>query len=207
MLIAYGALVGKAIKDIPRDQVIISSKWGPMIDDKFNFTHDASPENARRALELSLKNLGVGYIDLYILRSKDAHHSIEDSVKAMAVRLPVCLLMTKSGKLRLACQFNVLQEVPKVLQPFRCFSLFLSAHEQQSSSAHERGEGRGERALDRTQHSSSASDAVRCNLHKGVICRSSELLSLNSRSVQSHQCCPSCLTPFVEHFVVLLRNW
>lgn len=76
---------GKAIKDIPRDEVIIASKWGPMIDGKHNFTHDGSPAYARKALQLSLKNLGVDYIDLYILRSKDAKVPIEESVKAMAV--------------------------------------------------------------------------------------------------------------------------
>jgi len=60
---------GKAIKDIPREQVIIASKWGPMIDEGFNFTHDGSPAYARKSLQVSLKNLGVDYIDLYILRS------------------------------------------------------------------------------------------------------------------------------------------
>ena len=56
-----------------------------MIDDKFNFSHDASPEYARKSLELSLTNLGVEYIDLYILRQKNPKTPIEDSVRAMAV--------------------------------------------------------------------------------------------------------------------------
>lgn len=77
-------LIGKAIKDIPREQVIIASKWGPMIDEDFNFTHDGSPAYARKSLQVSLKNLGVDYIDLYILRSKDPNIPIEESVKAMA---------------------------------------------------------------------------------------------------------------------------
>ena len=78
-------IAGKAMKSIPREQVILSSKWGPMIDEHFNFTHNAGRENARRALQKSLKNLGVDYIDLYILRSKGTTYSIEDSVKGMAV--------------------------------------------------------------------------------------------------------------------------
>lgn len=85
-------VAGKAIKNIPRDQVIISSKWGPMMDEQFNFTHNAGPENARKALQTTLKNLGVDYIDLYILRSKGTTHSIEDSVKGMAVSALYCLL-------------------------------------------------------------------------------------------------------------------
>jgi len=78
---------GKAIKDIPREQVIIASKWGPMIDEDFNFTHDGSPAYARKSLQVSLKNLGVDYLDLYILRSKDPKIPIEESVKAMAVSI------------------------------------------------------------------------------------------------------------------------
>ena len=78
-------IAGKAIKDIPREQVVIASKWGPMIDEKHNFTHDGSPAYARKALQVSLKNLGVEYIDLYILRSKDVKVPIEESIKAMAV--------------------------------------------------------------------------------------------------------------------------
>lgn len=85
-------IAGKAIKNIPRDQVIISSKWGPMIDEHFNFTHNAGPENARKALRTTLKNLEVDYIDLYILRSKGTTHSIADSVKGMAVSALYCLL-------------------------------------------------------------------------------------------------------------------
>lgn len=78
-------VAGKAIKDIPRENVIIASKWGPMIGSNFKFTHDGSAAYARKSLQLSLKNMGVDYIDLYILRSKDPKVPIEESIKAMAV--------------------------------------------------------------------------------------------------------------------------
>lgn len=58
-----------------------------MIDEDFNFTHDGRPAYARKSLQVSLKNLGVDYIDLYILRSKDPKIPIEESVKAMAVSI------------------------------------------------------------------------------------------------------------------------
>lgn len=77
-------LIGKAIKDIPRDKVIIASKWGPMRDDKGNFSQDNSAAYCRKSLEASLKRLGVDYIDLYILRSWDHKVPIEESVKAMS---------------------------------------------------------------------------------------------------------------------------
>ena len=76
---------GKAIKDTPRDQVIIASKWGVMKDEEGKYTQDNSAAYARKSLEGSLKRLGVDYIDLYIMRSWDHKTPIEESVKGMAV--------------------------------------------------------------------------------------------------------------------------
>ena len=78
---------GKAIKDISRDQVILASKWGPMIDEKHNYSHSGTADYARKSLQVSLKNLGVDYIDLYILRSTDPKTPIEESIKGMAVSI------------------------------------------------------------------------------------------------------------------------
>lgn len=75
----------KAIQGIPRDQVVLSSKWGPMLGEDHKFSLDFSPEYCRKALVESLKRLGVDYIDLYVMRSKDPHGPIEPSIKAMAV--------------------------------------------------------------------------------------------------------------------------
>ncbi len=61
------ALAGKAIKGFPRDHVVISSKWGPMRDEKGNFSQDNSPEYCCKSLMASMKRLGVDYIDLYIV--------------------------------------------------------------------------------------------------------------------------------------------
>ena len=57
------------------------------MDDKHNFTHSGSADYARKSLEVSMKNLSVDFIDLYILRSKDANLPIEESVKGMAVSI------------------------------------------------------------------------------------------------------------------------
>lgn len=76
---------GKALKDVPRDKVIIASKWGPMTDGKGKFWMDSSPEYCMKSLEDSLKRMGTDYVDLYIMRSVDGKTPIEESVKAMAV--------------------------------------------------------------------------------------------------------------------------
>ena len=60
-----------------------------MVDEKFNFSFDGSAEYAMKSLQLTLKNLGVDYIDLYILRSKDPKVPFEESIRAMAVSV-VC---------------------------------------------------------------------------------------------------------------------
>ncbi|KAL3146583.1 hypothetical protein ABBQ32_000822 [Trebouxia sp. C0010 RCD-2024] len=77
-------LIAKAIQGIPREQVVISSKWGIEIDEEHKFSLDFSPEYCRKALVESLKRLGVDYIDLLVMRSKDPHKPIEESIKAMA---------------------------------------------------------------------------------------------------------------------------
>lgn len=64
---------------------MISSKWGIEIDEEHKFSLDFSPEYCRKALVESLKRLGVDYIDLLVMRSKDPHKPIEESIKAMAV--------------------------------------------------------------------------------------------------------------------------
>ena len=66
-----------------------------MLDDKGNYSLDGSAEYARKSLQLSLKNLGVDYIDLYILRSKDPNVTIEDSIKGMAVSNMCCACMQR----------------------------------------------------------------------------------------------------------------
>lgn len=73
-------LAGKAIKD--REKVILVSKWGPMSDDKGNYSLDGSAQYVRKSLQLSLKNLGVDYIDLYILRSKDPESRLRTASRA-----------------------------------------------------------------------------------------------------------------------------
>ena len=56
-----------------------------MMDDKGNFSHSATAEYTRSALQISLKNLGVDYIDLYILRTVDHNTPIEETLQSAAV--------------------------------------------------------------------------------------------------------------------------
>jgi len=91
-LCAYYA--GKAIEDIPRDQVVIASKWGVMKDEQGNYTQDNSAAYARKSLEGSLKRLGVDYIDLYIMRSWDHKTPIEEAIRGMVVRTKITVLQS-----------------------------------------------------------------------------------------------------------------
>jgi aryl-alcohol dehydrogenase-like predicted oxidoreductase len=85
----YGPLrneevVGAAIRD-RRDQVQLATKWGFKFDEKMQrIGVDGSPANARRALEGSLKRLGVDHIDLWYQHRVDAAVPIEETVGAMA---------------------------------------------------------------------------------------------------------------------------
>lgn len=85
----YGPLrneevVGAAIRD-RRDEVQLATKWGFKFDENMQrIGVDGSPANARRALEGSLKRLGVEHIDLWYQHRVDPGVPIEETVGAMA---------------------------------------------------------------------------------------------------------------------------
>jgi aryl-alcohol dehydrogenase-like predicted oxidoreductase len=74
-------LVGKAIRG-RRHEVVLATKFGFAIGAAAGQL-DGSPANAKRALEGSLKRLGVDAIDLYYLHRKDPAVPIEETVGAM----------------------------------------------------------------------------------------------------------------------------
>lgn len=74
-------LVGKAIRG-RRDQVVLATKFG-IVPGSGAMRLDGSPANASRAIEGSLRRLGVDVIDLYYLHRKDPAVPIEETVGAM----------------------------------------------------------------------------------------------------------------------------
>lgn len=86
---AYGPflnerLIGEAIGG-RRDEYALATKFSRHIeDDGTTGPPDGSPGYARRALERSLKNLGMETIDLYYLHRVDPGTPIEETVGAMA---------------------------------------------------------------------------------------------------------------------------
>jgi aryl-alcohol dehydrogenase-like predicted oxidoreductase len=96
---AYGPftneeLVGRAIAG-RRDRVVIATKFG-IVRDPANPSAraiDGSPDYARRAVEGSLKRLGIDCIDLYYLHRVDSRVPIEDTVGALAD-------LVRQGKIR-----------------------------------------------------------------------------------------------------------
>ena len=87
-------LVGKAIKG-KRDKVVIATKFGFVRDanDPEKRGLSGKPEYVRKAVEGSLKRLGVDVIDLYYQHRVDPNTPIEETVEAMAQ-------LVKEGKVR-----------------------------------------------------------------------------------------------------------
>jgi aryl-alcohol dehydrogenase-like predicted oxidoreductase len=75
-------LVGKAIRG-RRASVVLATKFGITTSSGAVRGVDGSPANAKRAVEGSLRRLGVDVIDLYYLHRKDPNVAIEESVGAM----------------------------------------------------------------------------------------------------------------------------
>ncbi|MEG3147512.1 aldo/keto reductase [Sphingomonas sp. RT2P30] len=85
-------LVGAAIKG-RRDGLVIATKFAMRWNDNEMTGLDGSPANARRAVEGSLKRLGIDTIDLLYQHRVDPQVPIEDTVGGMAE-------LVKEGKIR-----------------------------------------------------------------------------------------------------------
>ncbi|MGV3621546.1 MAG: aldo/keto reductase [Archangium sp.] len=87
-------LVGRAISD-RRDQVTLATKFGIVRDPSNPGARGISgkPEYVKRAVDESLKRLGVDHIDLYYQHRVDKTVPVEDTVGAMAE-------LVKAGKVR-----------------------------------------------------------------------------------------------------------
>lgn len=110
-------IVGRAIKDIPRDKVQILTKFGmrwdlkkgtfyiPSTDNDGNeidiYTY-AGKESVKKEVEDSLKRLGTDYIDLYQIHWPDTTTPIQETFEAVAE-------LIKEGKVRHAgvCNYTV----------------------------------------------------------------------------------------------------
>jgi myo-inositol catabolism protein IolS len=68
------ATLGKALKDGYRDRCFLATK----------VSGDFSPKAIREAMENSLRQLQVDYVDLYQIHWWDPHYPIEESMEAMA---------------------------------------------------------------------------------------------------------------------------
>ena len=75
--------VGAALKD-RRDKAFVATKFGIGYNaDRTALAVDGSPANVRRAIEGSLKRLGMDHVDLYYLHRVDPNTPIEETVGAM----------------------------------------------------------------------------------------------------------------------------
>lgn len=84
----YGAtaneiLVGKALKQLPREKIQLCSKFGIRRLTPNSMDICGSPEYTRSCCEASLKRLGVDYIDLYYQHRIDQSIPIEDTMEEL----------------------------------------------------------------------------------------------------------------------------
>jgi aryl-alcohol dehydrogenase-like predicted oxidoreductase len=85
--------IGKALAD-RRDKAFVATKFGIGYNaERTALTVDGSPANVRRAIEGSLRRLGMDHVDLYYLHRVDANTPIEETVGVMGE-------LVKEGKVR-----------------------------------------------------------------------------------------------------------
>ena len=91
-------LVGRAIKD-RRDEYVIATKFARRMDDatpgdmSTTGPLDGSADHVRRSIDVSLRQLGTDYVDLYYQHRVDPNVAIEETVGAMAE-------LVEAGKVR-----------------------------------------------------------------------------------------------------------
>jgi pyridoxine 4-dehydrogenase len=95
-------LIAKALAPYPRD-LVIATKGGWNRPGPDEWTHDASPEHLRKAVEGSLKRLRLERIDVYQLHTPDPAVSFDLSVETLA-------RLRAEGKIRLIGLSNVTRE-------------------------------------------------------------------------------------------------
>jgi aryl-alcohol dehydrogenase-like predicted oxidoreductase len=86
---AYGPftneeLLGRVLKDQPRDQLVVATKFGFRHENGALIGADSRPEHIPVAVEGSLRRLQMDYIDLLYQHRVDFNVSIEDTVGAMS---------------------------------------------------------------------------------------------------------------------------
>jgi aryl-alcohol dehydrogenase-like predicted oxidoreductase len=87
-------LIREAIRDIPREQVFLSVKFGGLRNHDGNFVGlDCRPTSVRNFLSYSLQRLHVDYIDLYYPARVDPEVPIEETVGVLGE-------LVKEGKIR-----------------------------------------------------------------------------------------------------------
>jgi aryl-alcohol dehydrogenase-like predicted oxidoreductase len=73
-------LLGRFLRDVPRESVVVATKFGFKLVNGVRTGIDSSPENVRRACDGSLSRLGIEQIDLYYQHRVDPNVPIEDTV-------------------------------------------------------------------------------------------------------------------------------
>jgi pyridoxine 4-dehydrogenase len=94
--------IAKALAPYPKD-LVIATKGGWNRPGPNQWTHDASPEHLREAVEGSLKRLRLDRIDVYQLHAPDPGISFDESVGTLAE-------LQAEGKIRFIALSNVTQE-------------------------------------------------------------------------------------------------
>jgi aryl-alcohol dehydrogenase-like predicted oxidoreductase len=76
-------LNSQALKDLPRDQIQIATKFGIVKMEPNNVIVNGTPQYVRSCCEASLQRLGVDYIDIYYQHRVDTTIPIEDTVMVL----------------------------------------------------------------------------------------------------------------------------
>lgn len=107
---ASETIIGKFIREY-RDKVYVTSKGCFRLDESGKQIRDAGYENMIRSCDISLKRLGIDYLDFYLVHQPDPTHPIEETMRALND-------LKKAGKTRFIGVSNYTLDMLKEAQKY-----------------------------------------------------------------------------------------
>jgi len=125
-------VLGKALKGVLRDKVVVASKCGLLWDEHHKTRNDLSGKSILREIDDSLRRLGTDHVDIYQLHWPDHNTPIEETAEAL------CQLKC-AGKIRYVGLSNFSQEDVEAFMriiPIECQQGLYNMLERNTDSYH-----------------------------------------------------------------------
>lgn len=118
------SIIGKAIKGIKRENIVIATKFGLNLSEPNNVYRDSRKASILKEIELSLKRLDIDYIDLYQVHWPDLLTSQEETatvLKSLCEQGKIRAIGVSNYSLSQIEMFSKIVGIDAIQHPFNIF--------------------------------------------------------------------------------------